>query len=51
MRSLVAPPFSVDLLVRDPQDIHQRLVWNDLFIREIMKKGIVLYAAPDARYG
>jgi predicted nucleotidyltransferase len=50
MVQLVAPPFSVDLLVRDPQDIRQRLAWNDLFIREIMEKGIVLYAATDTMF-
>ncbi len=45
---LIAPPFSVDLLVRDPEDIRQRLEWNDFFIREIIEKGIVLYASTHA---
>lgn len=41
----LAHPFSIDLLVRDPKYIRQRLEWNDFFIREIMEKGHVLYAA------
>jgi predicted nucleotidyltransferase len=44
----IAPPFSVDLLVRDPEDIRQRLEWNDFFIREIIEKGVVLYASTHA---
>ncbi|MCC7354552.1 MAG: nucleotidyltransferase domain-containing protein [Anaerolineae bacterium] len=42
----VEPPFAVDLLVRTPQQIQQRLEWNDFFIREIIEKGKVLYEAP-----
>ncbi len=44
--NLLAPPFSVDVLVRDPAYINQRLAWNDFFIREIMEKGHVLFHMP-----
>lgn len=43
------PGFAVDLLVRTPTQIQQRLDWNDFFIREILDKGTVLYAAPHTR--
>jgi predicted nucleotidyltransferase len=45
--SQIHPPFPVDLLVRTPELIKQRLAWNDFFLREILEKGKVLYAAPD----
>ena len=41
----VNPKFSVDLLVRTPEQIRQRLAWNDFFLREIIEKGKVLYEA------
>lgn len=37
------PKFAVDLLVRTPSEIEQRLAWNDLFLREIIEKGKVIY--------
>lgn len=37
--------FPVDLLVRTPQQIRQRLARNDFFLREIIEKGKVLYEA------
>jgi predicted nucleotidyltransferase len=43
------PDFAVDLLVRTPAQIQQRLDWNDFFIHEILDKGTVLYAAPHTR--
>jgi len=39
------PDFSVDLLVRTPKQLRQRLQWNDFFIKEIVTKGKVLYEA------
>lgn len=36
----------VDLLVRTPEQVRQRLAWNDFFLREILEKGKVLYEAP-----
>jgi predicted nucleotidyltransferase len=45
------PGFPMDLLVRTPAEVRKRLAWNDFFIREIMEKGKVLYAADDRRVG
>lgn len=41
--SQTQPRFAVDLLVRTPAEIEQRLAWNDLFLREIIEKGKVIY--------
>jgi predicted nucleotidyltransferase len=40
----VNPKFPVDILVRTPEQVQQRLAWNDFFLRDIMEKGKVLYA-------
>jgi predicted nucleotidyltransferase len=45
------PGFPMDLLVRTPAEVRKRLAWNDSFIRDIMEKGKVLYAADDRRVG
>ena len=42
----VHPEFPVDLLVRTPEQVRQRLAWNDFFLREILEKGKILYEAP-----
>ena len=36
----------IDLLVRTPQRLEQRLAWNDFFLREVMQKRQILYEAP-----
>ena len=41
----VHPKFPVDLLVRTPEQVRQRLAWNDFFLREIIEKGKILYEA------
>lgn len=41
----VHPEFPVDLLVRTPEQVQQRLAWHDFFLREIIEKGKTLYAA------
>jgi uncharacterized protein len=41
----VNPAFPVDLLVRTPTQIQQRLNWNDFFLRNILEKGHILYEA------
>jgi predicted nucleotidyltransferase len=41
----VRPRFAVDILVRTPGQIKQRLKWNDFFIKEIMEKGKLIYEA------
>jgi predicted nucleotidyltransferase len=44
----VNPRFPVDLLVRTPEQLQQRLAWNDFFLQEILTRGKVLYEAPHA---
>ncbi|MGH8056595.1 MAG: nucleotidyltransferase domain-containing protein [Candidatus Entotheonellia bacterium] len=39
----VNPRLPVDLLVRTPEQIRERLAWHDFFLQEIMEKGQVLY--------
>jgi predicted nucleotidyltransferase len=51
IRTAVNFPFAVDLLVRRPDVVKQRIKWNDFFLQEIMEKGIVLYAANDKGMG
>jgi predicted nucleotidyltransferase len=41
----VNPTFPVDLLVRTPAQVQQRLEWNDFFVREILERGQILYEA------
>lgn len=45
IRLKVRAPFPMDLLVRSPDKIRQRLDWGDCFIQEILEKGKVLYEA------
>lgn len=42
-RLLIPRPFPVDILVRTPQEIERALAEGDVFIREIMAQGRVLY--------
>ncbi len=51
IRSTILFPFPVDLLVRTPAEVRRRIGWNDFFLAEIMEKGLVLYAADNARMG
>lgn len=41
----VNPKFPVDLIARTPEQIQQRLIWNDFFLRKVVEKGNVLYEA------
>jgi hypothetical protein len=34
--------FGVDLLVRDSEQVRQRLAWNDYFLCDIIERGQVL---------
>ena len=43
--------FPIDLLVRSPKEIEERLAWNDFFVREITEKGKVLYESRDPGVG
>ena len=42
----IAPKIPIDLLVRTPERLEQRLAWNDFFLQEIMQKGQLLYESP-----
>jgi len=46
MRLKLRPRFPLDLLVRTPGKIRERLAMGDDFIADIIKKGKVLYEAP-----
>lgn len=45
----VRPTFPVDLLVRTPQKVRERIDMGDDFMREIITRGKVLYEADDSR--
>jgi predicted nucleotidyltransferase len=46
MRLKLQPRFPLDLLVRSPAKIKERLAMGDDFIKDIFDKGRVLYEAP-----
>jgi predicted nucleotidyltransferase len=43
----VRPRIPVDLVVRTPEEIQERIQANDFFLTEILHHGRVLYEAPD----
>jgi len=45
IRLRVRPSFPVDLIVRTPEKVRERLEMGDEFMREILEKGNVLYEA------
>ena len=47
IRRRIPQRFPMDLLVRSPEEIAYRLLYNDWFLREITEKGEVLYGATD----
>ena len=47
IRLRLRPPFPVDLLVRTPEKVRERLATGDTFIREILEEGKVLYETDD----
>jgi hypothetical protein len=47
MRLKLRPPFPVDLIVRTPEKVRQRVAMGDSFMQEIVEKGKVLYEADD----
>ena len=51
IREAIDFSFPVDLLVRSPQEFRKRVKEGDQFLREIDRKGKVLYEATDARVG
>jgi predicted nucleotidyltransferase len=47
IRHAVQRTFPLDLLVRTPAHMAKRLRWGDCFIREVVEKGKVMYAAEN----
>ncbi|MBI4625087.1 MAG: nucleotidyltransferase domain-containing protein [Verrucomicrobia bacterium] len=45
IRTEVRAPFSLDLLVRSPEELRRRLELGDCFMREIVEQGRVLHEA------
>ena len=41
------PPFPIDLLVRTPEVVRERIEMGDCFLRDILRDGKVLYEAHD----
>lgn len=41
--------FGVDLIVRTPATLTQRLGWGDFFLHEIINKGHILYESTNSR--
>lgn len=48
IRSKVNPKIPVELVVRTPQQVAERIANNDWFMQEIVEKGRVLYEANHA---
>lgn len=49
MLQRLSPGFAVDLVLRTPEDLRQRLEWNDFFLQDIVAHGTTLYEAPHVR--
>jgi hypothetical protein len=47
IRMKLRPGFPVDLLVRTPDKVRERIEMGDTFMREILEQGKVLYEADD----
>ncbi len=45
------PDFPVDVMVRKPEEIRERLELGDPFIREIIQNGVPLYESDNQRMG
>ena len=43
----IQPTFSVDLLIRTPRQLRERVKHGDEFLAEVVRTGKVLYEAPD----
>ena len=47
IRMKLRPQFPVDILIRTPEKVRQRIKMGDYFMREILEKGKVLYETDD----
>lgn len=45
IRATVRPGFPVDVIVRDPAELAERVALGDWFLRDVVERGHVLYAA------
>jgi predicted nucleotidyltransferase len=48
IRIRMRPGFPVDIVVRSPEHVRQRLEWGDSFLREVAEEGRTLYEADHA---
>jgi len=48
IRMKLRPSFPVDLLVRTPKKVRERIEMGDDFMREILEEGTVLYEADNS---
>jgi len=51
IRNKIRPEFPLDLIVRTPEQVEDRLAKNDWFMRDIFEKGRTLYEIDNARVG
>jgi predicted nucleotidyltransferase len=51
IRAAFDVPFAMDLLVQTPERLKERVDAEDWFMREVVEKGIVLYARNHKRLG
>lgn len=49
IRLRIACPFALDLLVRTPRDVKQRLALHDCFLKSIVSEGRTLYESRRRR--
>jgi len=47
IRMKLRPQFPVDILIRTPEKVRQRVKMGDCFMQEILEKGKVLYEADN----
>ena len=45
IRMKLRPKFPVDILIKTPEKVHQRLKMGDQFLQEILEEGKILYEA------
>jgi len=43
IRLRLRPPFPVDLIVRTPEKVQERLAMGDTFVQEVLEEGKILY--------
>jgi predicted nucleotidyltransferase len=51
IHTTVLPPFPLDLIVRTPKTMKERVEEGDSFLEEVLARGKLLYEKEDARVG